>query len=72
MAEGYRSPRWNLLRAALYGAIAGSVLSVFNVMRSGQSHPIEYWIGAMLGGVAVGAIAFGLVAGLRNLVLRAR
>lgn len=72
MADGVRLPRWNLLRAALYGAICGVVYSLFTVWQDGRAYPVEYWIGVMLGGVIGGAVIFGLVAGLRNLVMRAR
>lgn len=67
-----RAPRWNLLRAALYGCIAGGVVSVFDLMQDGRAYPVEYWIGALIGGMVGGAVLFGLIAGLRNLVLRAR
>lgn len=71
MNSALRPARWNLLRAALIGAVIVTIFSLFNVWRDGVPYPVEYWIGTVIGGAAAGGVLFGLVAGVRNLLMRA-
>jgi hypothetical protein len=72
MDNAARPVRWNLLRAAAIGAVIGLGYAVFNLWQDHVPYPIPYWLGAAIGGVVGGGVLFGLAAGLRNLVLRAR
>ncbi len=64
--------RWNTMRLALYGALAGFLYAVFT------SGP--YWkgdtglalegVGTLFGGAVGGAIVVATVSGLRNLFVR--
>jgi len=61
-------PRWNLLRAALYGFIVGAVFGLFG---AGGANSLVRGAGFVVGsGIGV-AVLFGLVAGMRNLIVRA-
>ena len=63
--------RWNLLKAAGIGATFGVIYSVALIIFSPQGDT-SFAVGRVIGGAAGGAVLFGLVAGLRNLVVRAK
>lgn len=64
--------RWNLLYAAGLGALFGAAFSVFSAFNDNALSDPSYIAGAVIGGALGGAILFGLVAGVRNLIFRAK
>ena len=67
--------RWNPLRAAMWGAIVGAVLGLYNIMNAAPLPELGNagWLGHRFGQVAGGAfflaVLAGLLALLRNLVV---
>lgn len=63
---------WNPLKAAGYGAFAGALFSIFNVISSNgyQSFPATYFVGYLIGGIVGGAFLFAVVAAIRNLFIK--
>lgn len=72
MNDAIRPSRWNLLRAAMCGAVAGFVVSGWAVWSEPLPYPLAYSAGRLIGGVVVGAVLAGLAAGLGNLLFRPR
>lgn len=66
--------RWNTLRLALYGAIAGlgfAAIKSAPLWSLGGDYQARA-IGQLIGGAAGGAAIVALVSGVRNRVLRAK
>lgn len=67
-----RPKRWNLWRATGYGAIAGLAYGLFRLFTEYSGSALSFGLGTVAGSVLGAAVVFGLIAGLRNLVLRAQ
>ncbi len=59
------------MRVVGLGALCGAAFAAVQIIPK-PGFPLEYYVGGMIGGLVAGAVLFGLVAGLRNLVVRAR
>lgn len=64
--------KWNALKAAGIGALAGALLSLFSAMTSPeyQGAPLAFLAGMIGGGVVGGAILAAAVATVRNLFVK--
>lgn len=71
MNSDLRPARWNPLRAAGAGALVGPLFALSGIWQGGGQYPVEYWLGAILGGAVLGAVVAGVVAGVRNRLVRA-
>ncbi len=73
MRDPLRPKRWNLYKAAGIGAVVVPIYALGrSLLYDGAGYSWAYYVGGAIGGVAAGAVMFGLFAGLRNLVLRAQ
>lgn len=63
--------RWNLLSVAALGGIVGLGLGVISALGAGPVS-VPYLVGQLVGSSFACAVLFGLVAGVRNMVTRAR
>jgi hypothetical protein len=64
--------RWNLLTVAGRGALVGALFSVGKLL---IERPGAHWaslLGALVAGIVLGALLFGLATGIRNIFVRAR
>lgn len=66
------SNRWNVMKAIVWGFFLGPALSLLQVLLGNAEPPPETygeWAGTLIGGAIGGAALFGMVAGIRNLIL---
>lgn len=65
--------RWNPLKVATIGAVIGPIYGFGKMLSEGRNVlDLGTIIGGLIGGVIAGAVMFGLVAIVRNMLVRAK
>lgn len=64
--------KWDVIKAAIYGAIAGVILAVFNFFEEAGVYAITapYIIGSLIGSVVAVSFLFAVAAAIRNLFVK--